>query len=275
MRTGVQEYTNEQNQLHVLRLHYTADPAKRSAAWRTQESRNLPRRGWLREYEINWATPEGEPVVPEFSADLHVRSLTIHDDLRPLRFWDFGWVAPVVLFSQLTMHDQLLVHRELSPFNTSLHVLWPMAESVTMNLFPKMKPFDAGDPAGENQTDLGASAQYLAQKGVRLYSTRPGTEISYQAIRNRFKRMIHIPNVGLEPAILIDPRCRNLVDALTGAFHLTENPPYKPVKKHPFKDVVDALRYGNDCLSLERKDYQQALEQMASNDRIDTVGVYR
>ena len=114
----IQEWRNPRNGFYVTRLHYTADPGKRSAEWKQKTSEGLAARAWAREYEISWTSPEGEPVVPEFSADIHVRETEIKRDARLLRFWDFGSVSPVILFCQFSLYGQLLVHRELCPFNT-------------------------------------------------------------------------------------------------------------------------------------------------------------
>src|SRR5213078_493891 len=100
-RPGVEQWINPRNGLTVIRLHYTADPAKRSEEWKRETSRNQHPRAWRREYEIDWASPEGEPVVPEYEEERHTREFVWDRALRMLRFWDFGFVSPVCLFAQL------------------------------------------------------------------------------------------------------------------------------------------------------------------------------
>lgn len=253
----------------VVKLHYTCDPRKRTPEWKQQASANMQPRAWRREYEIDWASPAGEPVIPEYVEETHCKEFEWDPRLRLLRFWDFGFVSPVCLFAQLTLYGQLRVRKELCPFNTPLHQLLDGVEAITMELGgidaliakndawdvggqtpldprEKKDAFDAGDPAGQNFTDLGSSAEVLGEKGIFLHTTRPGTELSYAGLRTRFLRQVMEPGVGPVPAAIIHPECHNLRAALAGAFHLDSLPPYKPRKTHPEKDLVDALRYGED-----------------------------
>lgn len=288
-RQGIERWVNPRNGLFVVRLHYLADPTKRTLAWKAEASRNMEPRAWRREYEIDWTSPEGEPVVPEYQEGTHCRPFEWQPDLRCLRFWDFGFVSPVVLFAQLTLFGQLRVRRELCPFNTPLDQLVDAMAALTVELgdreevlksdtwdvggedrpdqADKPTTFDAGDPAGTNQTDLGASAEVLGRYGILLHTTRPGTELSYAGLRKRFLRYVMEPGVGPVPAILIHPECPNLRSALGGAFHLSHLPPYRPAKTHPEKDLVDALRYGEDNIRSLVKAKHSLLHKMATEDQ--------
>ena len=296
-RPGVTQWRNPRNGLVVVQLHYTVDPVKRTPEWKREASRNLSPREWRREYEIDWTAPEGEPVVPEYQAGMHTQSFDWDPSLRPLRFWDFGFVSPVCLLAQQTLWGQVRVRREVCPFNTPLDQLLPMVLAVGVELGGResllhgdealdvtgarerdpllafrdpLLAFDAGDPAATNQTDLGASAEYLSTAhGIHLHTTRPGTEVSYAQLRALFLRQVMQPEVGPQPAILIHPDCHQLRKALAGAFHLSSNPPYRPVKSHPEKDLVDALRYGIDNLHASRNQTAQDWAMMASGDRLE------
>jgi len=267
-RRGVTEWRNPRNGFFVLRLHYTADPTKRAEAWKQKTSEGLSLRAWQREYEISWTTPEGEPVVPEFDANKHVRDLPIQRDSRLLRFWDFGAVSPVVLFCQLTPYSQVVVHRELCPFNSPLDQLLPMVKAISLDLVTRSDFFDAGDPEANSVGSLGTIAELLERAGIHMHTNRPGSEVSYAALRERFLRSVLVPRLGHEPAILISPKCPNLIEALSGGFHLSALPPYRPVKTHPMKDLVDALRYGFDNLDAAGQDRVQQLSKLASADRL-------
>lgn len=268
-RVGITEWKNEQNGLYVCRLHHTADPEKRTPEWIASTKQNLPKRGYDREYDISWTTPEGEPVTPEYDDTIHCRTLKVIPGQRGLVFWDFGYVSPVALFAQLSLHAQLHILRELCPFNTPLRDLIPMVQATILTLFGVGEVSHFGDPAGENQTDLGSSAQTLKEHGIRLHATRPGTEISYAAFRARLNQRVYVPGVGQEPAFLIDPLCQNTREALGGAFHLSPHPPYRPVKKHPYKDCIDAGRYGNDNLSREQTSFYADMHRMAVIDMVE------
>lgn len=277
---------NPRNGLTVIRLHYTADPRKRTEAWKLEASKNMHPRAWRREYEIDWASPAGEPVVPEYREETHCKAFEWDTSLRLLRFWDFGFVSPVCLFAQLTLFGQLRVRRELCPFNTPLDQLLSGVETITLQLggmdsllqrdawdvggkdnSETPAAFDAGDPAGKNHTDLGASAEVLGRAGIVLHTTRPGTELSYAGLRARFLRAVMEPQVGPVPAVIIHPDCHNLRAALAGAFYLDAMPPHRPQKTHPEKDLVDALRYGEDNIrELVGGRADERMRRMATED---------
>lgn len=285
-RPGVEQWVNARNGLTVVKLHYTCDPRKRTVVWKAQASANMHPRAWRREYEIDWASPAGEPVTPEYAEETHCRAFDWDLKLRLLRFWDFGFVSPVCLFAQLTLFGQLRVRRELCPFNTPLDQLIQGMEAITLDLggydaiLARMDAwdvggadpvtpaaFDAGDPSGKNHTDLGCSAEVLGEKGITLHTTRPGTEVSYANLRGRLLRHVMEPAVGPVPALIIHPDCHNLRSALAGAFHLGPLPPHKPVKTHPEGDLVDALRYGEDNIrQLVGGQASIQMRQMAMGD---------
>lgn len=284
-RPGVEQWRNPRNGLVVVRLHYSCDPRKRTPEWKAESSRNMHPRAWQREYEINWAAPAGEPVVPEYQEAKHCQPFEWERRLRLLRFWDFGRVSPVCLFAQLTLFGQLRIRRELCPFNTPLDQLTEGVEAITIELGGRdalldrkdawdvggstpegLEVFDAGDPAGKNLTDLGSSAEVLGVKGIILHTTRPGTEVSYANLRARFLRDVMEPGVGPRPAIVVHPECPNLRSALAGAFHLSPLPPYKPTKTHPEGDLVDALRYGEDNIRASFGQPQEGWRKIAGAD---------
>lgn len=266
-RPGITEWKNARNAFFVCRLHYTADPQKRSGEWKQKTSEGLSLRAWQREYEISWTSPEGEPVVPEFDANRHVRETIITRDAKLLRFWDFGAVSPVVLFCQLSQYGQLLVHRELCPFNTPLDQLLPVVNAIALDLVTRTDYFDAGDPEVDSVGSLGSIAELLQRANIHMHTNRPGKEVSYATLRERFLKSVYIPRLGHDPAVLVSPRCPNLIEALSGGFHLSALPPYRPVKAHPMKDLVDALRYGFDNLDAAGADRDILLKKLASGDR--------
>ena len=267
-RRGITEWRNPRNGFFVTRLHYTADPTKRSGEWKTKTSEGLSNRAWQREYEISWSSPEGEPVVPEFDPHKHVRDTLVSRDSKLLRFWDFGAVSPVVLYAQLSPYGQVLVHRELCPFNCPLDQLLPMVKAISMDLVTRSDYFDAGDPEVDSVGSLGTIHDLLQRAGIHMHTNRPGKEVSYASLRDRFLKSVYVPRLGHEPSVLISPRCPNLIEALSGGFHLSALPPYRPVKSHPMKDLVDALRYGFDNLDAAGQDHTQFLTKLATADRL-------
>lgn len=264
---GIQVWRNAKNRFVVARVHYTADAEKRTPEWRARAKAGMPERGWRREYEISFDTPEGEPVFPEFDPARMVRPLQVNPAARLLRFWDFGHVCPCVTFHQLDVWGRLLGLRELVLWGSSLDQQIEAVKAMTVELMGKpVDCFDAGDPAGEAMTDLGQVTSELAKAGILLHTMR-SREGSYQALRQRFLRAVQVPGEGPSAAYLVDPvGCPHLVRALSGGFHKSPRPPYKPVDAHPAKDLCDTVRYGNDNLLGATSDHVAAMREMARAD---------
>lgn len=263
---GIRVWTNPVNGFTVYRLHYTADPNKRSHAWKLSAKAGMPDRGWNREYEISFESPEGEPVFPEFQASTMVRHVPVLPEARLLRGWDFGHVCPAVVFAQLDAHGRLRIVREILMPHSTLLQLAHAVRLATVELMGKPTDcFDAGDPAGEAFTDLGQVRQTLAEQGITLQTHRAHKE-SYEALRARLLQDVFVPGEGKSPALLIDATCTTLIGAMSGAFSLSTKPPFKPVELHPYKDVVDALRYLHTNLLGVQSNHLAAMHKAARVD---------
>src|SRR5262245_65556721 len=75
---GVTEWRCPRNGVHVVEVHYTADPAKRDQAWKREAQRGMPPRGWQREMEIELDLAEGETVITVKVPEAQDRPNTIH-----------------------------------------------------------------------------------------------------------------------------------------------------------------------------------------------------
>lgn len=267
---GVTEWTNTRNGIHVVEVHYTADPRKRSPEWKAEAQRGMPARGWAREMEISWDVPEGSPVFPEYVAAEMRRDAVVNPNARLLRFWDFGHVCPVTLFAQLDVWGRLILLAELVLTQSALDQQIESTLALSHELMGRrdLDAFDAGDPAGEKEMDLGQVKNVLLRRGVLLHC-QPSNAGSYENLRSRMLRRVQVthPDGATEvtPALLVTPNCPVLHSALTGGFHY--NPKTgKPVDVHPHKDVCDALRYGNDNLQGVQSAWLQRLKAVAKQD---------
>ena len=261
---GVEAWTNPSNGFRVLQIHYTADPAKRDPTWKKRAAAGMPKQGWDREYEINFAIPEGKPVFPGFLAGEMVRDLRVLPGARLLRFWDFGHVSPVCLYAQLDPWGRLCILRETVLEYTPLDGLIDAVLATTVDLAGfDARVWDAGDPAGESMTDLGQVSRELLLRGILLHTIRSRLG-SYGALHHRLLQRTLV-NEQPSPLLLVRPECVTLIRALSGAFYLNEQG--KPIDRHPWKDVCDALRYGNDNLAGSSDDHMAQMRKMAAIDR--------
>jgi hypothetical protein len=172
----------------------------------------------------------------------------------------------VTLLAQIDQYGRLrIVDEVVSPYTAlPLHVQAMRARCLELFGTHPDNPYDCGDPAGEAMTDLGSVRTELMKDGILLQTT-PRSEGSYDALRRRLLASVVTKEEGRTPALIVHPRCKLLHTALAGGFEL--NPKTgKPVDKHPYKDVCDALRYGNDNLVAADSDFMKKARAMASRD---------
>jgi hypothetical protein len=68
---GLRIHKNDANGFVVCRLHYTADPRKRSEEWRAAAQMGMSKAQFEQEFEINYAAHMGERVFPEIRDKRH------------------------------------------------------------------------------------------------------------------------------------------------------------------------------------------------------------
>lgn len=70
--TGLKLWLNGKNRIYCGRIHYTADPARRSAEWKAAAMRGMSLYQWQQEHEINYAARGGRPVFPMLDREIHM-----------------------------------------------------------------------------------------------------------------------------------------------------------------------------------------------------------
>src|SRR5215831_6909199 len=264
---GVTEWTCPRNGVHVVEVHYTADPNKRDPQWKREAMRGMAPRGWAREMEIAWDVAQGEAVLPEYVASEMRRPCPVNPSGRLLRGWDFGQVCPVTLFAQVDAYGRLLVVGELILEHAALTQQIEAVRAMTLDLLGAPGPcFDAGDPEALHEMELGSIRRVLLEYGIVLQTFGGRGERSYEALRQRLLRRVRVPGEALPtPALLVDPRCPILHAALSGGF--SRHPRTgKPQQQHPYKDVCDALRYLHDNIQGSSSEWLSKLHAIARAD---------
>lgn len=168
-----------------------------------------------------------------------------------LRAWDFGYYSPVVLWCQYTRDGRLLVLREFVPGQMAREQVLENVRQIQYSEFPAhVGPYayrDFGDIAGDQQqstgiTDIDFFQERLetAFEGLRKDHVEPGLDV----IRGLMSRMGSRVQGQLRPQLLVAEQCVILREAFRGGLYYEEEKEGKPLtKKHPYRDVVDALRY--------------------------------
>ena len=200
--------------------------------------------------EGHWgAVFEGDAVLREFKRHLHMRRglfaerFDIHAPL--LRFWDFGYRRPYVVWAQLDFQGRLLHFKEFMGENIEIAPFIEQVRTREKLWFPGHSDFmDYGDPAARQKKDTGSTLTVLADKGIHLrFKVGATIEEGLGTMRVWLERII-----DGEPAILYDEEgCPILTRALSGGYHYDktdETMSKKPVKDGFYDHPVDADRYG-------------------------------
>lgn len=247
---GMRVWHNRKNRFTVLELHYTADPQKRSDAFRESIKNAMPIMEYLREYELQWDTFSGFPVYPEFSR-LHITELEPHPmhGLPMLIGFDFG-LTPACLIAQY-QEDRLIFFEELVEINMgSDRFAAKVAAHIRLNYRTKSDLKKDWlcfiDPAGlqRNQKDETACAQSLADVG---FVTSPGPvlwEVRRKGVVHFLKTM-----TSEGPALQVyEKKCPVFVKGFLGGYQYAEKAAeiapntLRPLKNH-FSHVHDAGQY--------------------------------
>jgi hypothetical protein len=242
---GITEYDTADG-FHVLRIHYTADPAKQSAEWKTREQQGTTVPDWEQEMEINFNVPKGKPWYPEFRFDFHVAKNELQPILgRPvIRGWDYG-LTPATVFCQTSAKGQLLVlWPELQSWESGILAHGRVVQSESATFFPGYTFHDYGDPAGNQraQTDEKTCVQTLREEyGINVVNGPVATAQRDTPIR----KALTTTTTDGQPMLLIDPRCTWLIAALVGGYQRKEvaGRMTDELADNDYTHIVDALGY--------------------------------
>lgn len=180
----------------------------------------------------------GEPVVREFSRELHVKKVT-YGGGTIWRFWDFGYRRPVCIWVQKTMKGHLEVLKCHMGWCQEVKTFAAEVLRMTTDIAPGCRNFvDIGDPAVKQHKDTGSALAQFAEAGILVRSMYNPFDISMRVLRERFQLLIE----G-SPAIIIDPSCDVLIEALKGGYAFKKDGA-TPNKDGYYDHPVDAFRYG-------------------------------
>jgi len=245
---GLKAWTNPQNSFRVLRLHMSADPAKRTPEFLKEAQSGLPRDKYRREFELVWRSFEGRPVyVDDWNHNVNVANdfLQYAPHLPVMRGWDFG-LTPAVIFAQLMPDMRLFVLREICEEEMGIERFLDIVTTRSREWFPSAKRFvDIIDPAGfvRSQTDE-RSCMTIMSGSPWFLKPVPGVQ-NPVARRNAVVTFLQ-RNVRGHPAFLCSPACKAIINGFDGGYHYAHNRsgqlreyPEKNLYSHPH----DALQY--------------------------------
>lgn len=272
---GVSTWVSKQG-FSIYRLHYTADPAKDNPEW-TMWPGDMPgnpmagrarqgydTRQWNQEMEIDFSVHSGTPFYPEWNDTLHLKRLKPIPDHPLILLFDFG-LTPATLITQIAPSGHMLVLDEV--FSTDAGIVqhcegliallnarygwWNKVEKLTSEddwlLGPGQERIrritSYVDPAGiiRAQTDMRSPIDILRDLKLHPEPSIQDPVQRSESVRRALRKLARYKDVDL-PALLVDPSCKVLVEAMRGGAKVGNTRFTKD--KNIFSHVADALEYG-------------------------------
>ena len=214
---GYQAHTNQGNGFRVIRIHYTADPEKRTEEWIKAAKKDFfgTDEGWEREYEINFDAKKGKRVFDCFDYQRNVRPTKYKPEWNLVRGWDFGYHSPACIFCQIDrINLRLIILRELQGEDERIWDFRDRVINITNEHYKDCEFEDFCDYHGkdERSSAIKTDIQYLNERGIFPIGIRAAREQRVEIINHLAYR---ICNDDL-PALWVDPSCIKTIDGLQG-----------------------------------------------------------
>ena len=249
LQHGLKAWTNPINGFRVVRLHYSADPAKRRPEWRLAERKKYGVSEWNREHELIWESVEGKAVYADWwEAEFHISKVPLgwNPKYPVLRGWDFGLNGACV-FAQLFPHMRLFILREAIGVDIGFERFVEEAHRFSTEWFPGATFIEFIDPTGRYR--FGADERTYASmltnppiKARKIFSGANDMAARIKGVTDFLKEHVK----GL-PCYIVDKSCDTLIKGFNGGYHYAYDKHSslkdKPEKNHPFSDVHDGNAY--------------------------------
>lgn len=246
---GITEWRNQRNGFYVYRVHYLANPAKRSQAWKDEARKALPSANdWNREMEIDFSSFVGKPV---FLNDYDPATMFVKCPVSPkvpiIRSWDFGYHHPAVSWSQFVDGVQLVVLQSDMGNDIDFRLYVRHVLHLGALYFPNREYADCCDRAGDFDRPTGDSEVKILRSEFGIYPVYKYFKVEYTI--EEMRKLMHLTH-RKQPCFLVNdtPSNQLLHDALRGGYHYAEASQNRPEKETPFQDhfyenIVDPVRY--------------------------------
>lgn len=238
---GISYTDNSHNKFRVIFCHYTANPLKRSAAWKKREMEGKADI-WEQDYELNPARVGGTPVFGNLykSAVHNAKSEYVEGEIL-YRSWDFGWVHPACVVSKINNIDQWHLMKEWMGTKINNVEWWPQVVAEQEKLYPNANWYDSCDPSGKRHEGTSGKTYIQLLGDLHIY---PSFRVMWP------KDMCHLVKIRLsirkdgKPRMLVDEEgCPIIVEAFQGGYILSNTKDGNPKKDGYYEHLMDAVQF--------------------------------
>lgn len=241
----------ESGQIKIKTLHWRLHP-KKDQEWYEQQKAKRSKKDVAQELDINYTVSAGEPFYTGFIRGMHTGKFVANPDRELVLGWDYGFIHPNCIITQLDVKGRLLILRNVFGENQLIDEFAGDVKVVLNQFFPGYAVRCFGDPAGNQESDKSkyTSVQILAKNGFYVGSKPSNTSTTnYDArqaiIDGKLKQLIQ----GV-PALVIDDNVSTqvVIEALEGGYRYPDPNKYGGVKEKPARDgyyehVMNSLEY--------------------------------
>lgn len=250
---------NPGNGFTTVRLHYTADPAKRSDEWKRKAFYGMSQKAINTEFEISWETFAGDPVYEgQFNREVHVLGERREPDPEfptLIRGWDFAGNHSCAVVQYVRGRIYVIDEFPNMGYNT-LRIAQDVVEECNMRYGAGFRYVEVIDPSAlhEGKTAQGMScAMVMSNSPTEPDPIRRGLGLNVQlGIQNPDARKNAVmsylmSNVKGKPALNLNPECHMLSAGFIGGYHYPEKETQNQKRNRPVKNeyshIHDALQY--------------------------------
>lgn len=257
---------NANNGFAAVKLHYTADPAKRSKEWKKKASFGMDHKAWQTEMELSWETYAGEPVYGrEFTVRTHVFEERVEPDADYpflIRGWDFGGNHSCVVTQYI--HGRVVVLDEFPNvgYNTR-RIAREIQEECNRRYGPDFHYLEAIDPSGawEGKTSTGLACKDIMVNELNM-KVVPGVQDPTRRIDAVMKFLVTMQDA--QPTLMLNPGLPMLTQGFLGGYHypekLTKNQKINRPEKNEYSHIHDALQYACTVIKAQNYNYMGEID---------------
>lgn len=243
---GLDIWQNRDNGFVVFRLHYTADPEKRTKEWQDSTFGGMPEDQRQREFEINFKIRAGLSPFPNFMQAIHIAEVRYNPAWPLYRSWDFGYRYPACLWIQVDPQtrrayvlDELFGEKAM---NISTYQFGKLVQAHHSRRGYGQVQAEYADIAGESRTSKSKEAENDIKQLMKLGIAKPlmafvPRKAAYDALRNLLD-----PLADGKPGVIVGKRAVTMVDGLCGGLKLEAGTDRLP-KDGYFEHVFDCFGY--------------------------------
>lgn len=237
--------------IEVHTIHWRLHPFK-DESWYQKQIEERPERGVRQELDISYIISAGKPYYGGFRRNIHVQKLHVNNQKGLILGWDYGYIHPACLITQLDVKGRLVIHDAIMGENELIQNFATAVRAYLNSHYQDFPVMNYDDPAGLQESDKStmSSHQLLAKAGFPATSRPSNTnQTNYDARKVIIEGKLSTIIDGT-PAIVINdrPSTNIIVEAFEGGYHYPTEDKHGLIKNRPVRDgyyehIMNCLEY--------------------------------